>query len=165
MLTFMRGLFRQAIISVTQTDEDVEAYLVSLGFRVEHPDREWRCGGGCNSMQKPSAAMVWVEDGAMRGDPMWSVVSRQRRHAYNGYGTAWCLACCRSFKPMTPEEMAKADSTPHDPIPTIPITCGSLPANARPFVQGMTLLPGESVVLTIPLAMGAVDPGDGGSSE
>jgi hypothetical protein len=103
------------------TDAEFEAYLVSLRFRIEHSAREWRCGGRCWQMQKPGAAQVWIEDGASHGDPMWSVVTRQRRHMWNGHRTAWCLECCRLFTPMTPEEMAQTDATPHDPIPTIPL--------------------------------------------
>jgi hypothetical protein len=56
---------------------------------------------------------------------LWAVVSRARRAAWNGNFSAWCLACCRSFEPMTAQEMAQADATPHDPIPTITFTLGN----------------------------------------
>lgn len=135
----------KAATPAKQSDEDGEAYLVSLGFRVESSHDQWRCGGRCAQMQRPGTFMVWVAHGVLYGDPLWSVVTRLRQTAHNGSFTAWCLACCGSFTgPMTADEMLQADRTP----PT----------------KGITLMPGESVAFGIYLS-GARDPDDGDTSE
>lgn len=137
-MKWLRALFGRRVKPQLSEDE-FKSYLVSLGIRIANPwrDGDWRCGA-CGQMQQGDSQQVWIEDGARRGDPMWSVVERHRRHKWNGSSRAWCVGCCRSFTPMTADEMVKADAAPHDPIPIIPI-----------FVTGMTIDPVD-----------VVDPGD-----
>lgn len=148
------------------SDEDFIAVIHAAGVRTEQSrNGSWRCGGPCSRMQHSGSLQAWLPDYTMAGDPMWAILERCRRMQYNGQFTAWCLSCCRSLKPMTPEEMIKYDKTPHDPIPTFGMTMGNVHAGARPFVQGMTLGPGESAVMRIPLSLDAVDPHAGTSSD
>jgi len=102
------------------SDDDYAAYLTTLSIRAEVMDHEFRCGQ-CDRMQHAGVRMVWVPDSVRRGDPLWSVMATCRRQAWNGHFTAWCLRCTRSFSPMTADEMLKYGSTPHDPIPTLPL--------------------------------------------
>jgi hypothetical protein len=120
----MKDWFKRRVlgrVSAPLSDEDFVAVLHAAGVRTDGGDWSWRCGC-CGHMQHKNVLRALIPDGTLPRDPMWAVLERCRRMAYNGQFTAWCLSCCRALTPMTPAEMLTYDHTPHDPIPVDFIT-------------------------------------------
>jgi hypothetical protein len=101
---------------MTMDDEAFVVLLRSLHVNTGHPKYEWRCGE-CRQPQPIGSVVAWIPDGMSRSQSLGDLVVRCRREAWNGHTTAWCLPCCRTFRPVSPRELEQATQTRHDPIP------------------------------------------------
>lgn len=71
-----------------------EVYGLPRGVRLELSHGQYRCAE-CGKMQRSGSPLAWVSDGTSSWDPPWSVTENERRNAYNGSGSGWCLHCAR----------------------------------------------------------------------
>lgn len=83
--------------SVRMSDKQFANALHQLYMRAEVGRKsEFRCCQ-CRTMQPVGSTLIWVDDGVLKGDPLWSVRNKNQAGQWNGERSGWCRGCVENL--------------------------------------------------------------------